>query len=73
MKLCITGYMVKLQFSTLKIRQSIKKEGQKMFNAVMLAITFALSFALMFLGVIVLIHFQTWIGGLRFFRDLQYT
>ena len=51
-----------------------------MFNAVMLAITFSLSFALMFLGVIVLIHFQTWIGGLmiligglRFFRDLQYT
>ena len=51
-----------------------------MFNAVLLAVTFALSFALMFLGVIVLIHFQTWIGvlmilvgGLRFFRDLQYT
>ena len=50
-----------------------------MFNAVMLAVTFALSFALMFLGVIVLIHFQTWlgglmilVGGLRFFRDLPY-
>ena len=51
-----------------------------MFNAVLSAITFALSFALMFLGVIVLIHFQTWlgglmilVGGLRFFRDLHYT
>ncbi|MDA9679113.1 hypothetical protein N9T79_00145 [Candidatus Pelagibacter sp.] len=51
-----------------------------MFNAVLLAVTFALSFALMFLGVIFLIHFQTWLGGLmilvggyRFFRDLQYT
>jgi len=49
------------------------------FNAVMLSITFALSFALMFLGLIVLIHFKTWlglamiiIGGLRFFRDLNY-
>lgn len=49
------------------------------FNAVMLAVTFALSFALMFLGVIVFIHFQTWIGlamvavgALRFFRDLHY-
>jgi hypothetical protein len=50
-----------------------------MFNAVMLSITFALSFALMFLGVIVSIHFETWlglimvvVGGLRFFRDLHY-
>jgi hypothetical protein len=50
-----------------------------MFNAVMLSITFALSFALMFLGVIVSIHFETWlgliligIGALRFFRDLHY-
>ena len=50
-----------------------------MFNAVLLAITFALSFALMFLGVIITLHFQTWIGvamiligGLRFFRDLHY-
>jgi hypothetical protein len=50
-----------------------------MFNAVMLAVTFALSFALMFLGVIVLFHFETWIGfamiiigSLRFFRDLHY-
>ena len=80
MKLYITGWEQEFYLSTLKIRQSIKREGQKMFNAVMLAITFALSFALMFLGVIVLIHFQTWIGGLmilvgglRFFRDLQYT
>ena len=47
-----------------------------MFNAVLLSITFALSFALMFLGVIVSIHFETWlglilivVGGLRFFRD----
>ena len=51
-----------------------------MFNAVMLSITFALGFALMFLGVIVSIHFETWlglilivIGGLRFFRDLPMT
>ena len=50
-----------------------------MFNAVMLSITFALSFALMFLGVIVSIHFKTWlgliligVGALRFFRDLHY-
>jgi hypothetical protein len=50
-----------------------------MFNAVMLSITFALSFALMFLGVIVSIHFETWlgliligVGALRFFRDLHY-
>ena len=50
-----------------------------MFNAIMLAVTFALSFALMFLGVIVAIHFETWIGfvmiimgSLRFFRDLHY-
>ena len=55
-------------------------EGIKiMFNAVLLSITFALSFALMFLGVIVSIHFETWLGlilivvdGLRFFRDLHY-
>ena len=56
-------------------------EGIKiiMFNAVLLSITFALSFALMFLGVIVSIHFETWlglilvvVGGLRFFRDLHY-
>ena len=55
-------------------------EGIKiMFNAVLLSITFALSFALMFLGVIVSIHFETWlgliligIGALRFFRDLHY-
>lgn len=51
-----------------------------MFNAMMLSITFALSFALMFLGVIVSIHFQTWlglamilVGALRFFKDLHYT
>ena len=50
-----------------------------MFNAVMLSVTFALSFALMFLGVIVSIHFETWlgliligVGALRFFRDLHY-
>jgi hypothetical protein len=50
-----------------------------MFNAILLSITFALSFALMFLGVIVSIHFETWlglilivVGGLRFFRDLHY-
>ena len=50
-----------------------------MFNAIMLSITFALSFALMFLGLIVAIHFETWIGlvmvlggGLRFFRDLHF-
>ena len=54
-------------------------ENKKMFNAIMLSITFALSFALMFLGLIVAIHFQTWIGlamvlggGLRFFRDLHF-
>jgi len=56
-------------------------EGIKiiMFNAVLLSITFALSFALMFLGVIVSIHFETWlgliligVGALRFFRDLHY-
>ncbi len=51
-----------------------------MFNAILLSITFALSFALMFLGVIVSIHFETWlglilivVGGLRFFRDLPMT
>ena len=51
-----------------------------MFNTVMLSITFALSFALIFLGVIVSIHFQTWlglamilVGGVRFFKDLHYT
>ena len=33
-----------------------------MFNAIMLSITFALSFALMFLGLIVAIHFEIWIG-----------
>jgi hypothetical protein len=50
-----------------------------MFNAILLSITFALSFALMFLGVIVSIHFETWlglilivVGSLRFFRDLHY-
>lgn len=50
-----------------------------MFNAIMLSITFALSFALMFLGLIVAIHFEIWIGlamvlvgGLRFFRDLHF-
>tara|TARA_E500000331_G_C17058957_1_gene627338 strand:+ start:232 stop:387 length:156 start_codon:yes stop_codon:yes gene_type:complete len=50
-----------------------------MFNAILLSITFALSFALMFLGVIISIHFSGWIGlamvvvgGLRFFRDLHY-
>jgi hypothetical protein len=49
-----------------------------MFNAIMLSITFALSFALMFLGLIVAIHFEIWIGismivlgSLRFFRDLH--
>ena len=51
-----------------------------MFNAILLSITFALSFALMFLGVIVSIHFSGWmglamivVGGLRFFRDLPLT
>ena len=46
-------------------------------KAIILSITFALSFALMFLGVIIVIHFSGWmglamviVGGLRFFRDL---
>jgi len=49
------------------------------FNLIMCAVMFALSFALMFLGVLIFIHFQTWIGlaiaivgGLIFFKDLQY-
>ncbi|QLF88000.1 hypothetical protein Hroenn_gp38 [Pelagibacter phage Hroenn EXVC015P] len=48
-------------------------------NLIMCAVMFALSFALMFLGVIIFIHFQTWIGlaiaivgGLIFFKDLHY-
>ena len=64
---------------TCTLNQTTTGEAMSTFNAVMLSITFALSFALMFLGVIVLIHFKTWlglamiiIGSLRFFRDLNY-
>nr|BAR31426.1 hypothetical protein [uncultured Mediterranean phage uvMED] len=33
-----------------------------MFRAILVAIAFALCFALMFLGVIISIHFSTWLG-----------
>mgnify|MGYP006212256917 CR=1 FL=1 len=63
----------------LKLLRQVIESSVNMFNSVMLAVTFALSFALMFLGVIVLFHFETWIGlamiiigSLRFFKDLHY-
>jgi hypothetical protein len=41
-----------------------------MFKAVLLAITFAVSFAIMFLGIIIAIHFETWLGLMVSFGGL---
>ena len=33
-----------------------------MFHAILLAIGFAVSFALLFFGIIIAVHFNTWLG-----------
>ena len=51
-----------------------------MFKAILLSISFALCFALMFLGIIISIHVETWLGllltvvaGVKFWSYLPQT